>query len=694
MKNFTEIRRIFMSCIVSLLIVSLGYIFICSDNTTVKAHRAADTGHPDAKIYCNATIDDDFAPDSIIVVLDRNISGVNKYHDPDYFGNFEKAYIKDLTHVDNAASYVDEDFRQILEIGLTVSSKEYVLSVIDDLEHVEGVVSAEPNYIGQSGAVPSTSTNYENQWGVDGEPGVTGIHAREAWDFTTGSSSVRVGVIDTGIRAHVDLLPNLAPGVDYTGSGSTDDVLGHGTHVASVIGAAGLNSGSVVGVSPNVTLVPFRVGVGISYGEHGWTVDGCISAINYATSKYGTSEQIDIINFSGWNFAYSNAFKTAIENYLGLFVCIAGNGDGADIDEVPNYPGSYDCDNQITVGAISKNGAVSAASNIGAQSVDIFAPGEDILGATSFIDTSSVSSYKTDSGTSMAAPHVAGTAALLLSVNPQLTATQLKAAIMNNADHASQLAGKCVTGGRLNAFAAVSSVAYQYTESDGNICIDGLRSNIKPNLTGSITVPETINGYPVTEIGTEAFSGLSVQNVVVGSNTEYIGSRAFQNCSQLTSLYLLRPSSLGITGVSDTAFSNCPGLSAICLESAGSLPGYKSSADWSAYKSIITLNGLPPGWTDYDIFSAYDNFVLTTTSSPYPYSFAIRFEIGGTYTLEYFLRSPGAIRVYAFDTDTELIYSFSDNTGYIYETIVLAENTYYLFEIDAGHEGYFGFGIY
>lgn len=162
----------------------------------------------ETKIYSNATLEAEFDDSSVIVIMDKNTGGINKSHNKIFFGDFDIEHIKDLSTItgDARSKGIDESrFNQILQIQLPVASKENVLKVIKQLEQVEGIKCVEPNYIGQVGLVPPNTTNYNNQWGVDGISGTLGIQAREAWDFTTGSQNVRVGIIDTGIANHVDL---------------------------------------------------------------------------------------------------------------------------------------------------------------------------------------------------------------------------------------------------------------------------------------------------------------------------------------------------------------------------------------------------------------------------------------------------------------------------------------------------------
>ena len=160
------------------------------------------------------TIDQDFDGSSVLVVMDRSVGGINIQHDERFFGDFEKEYVKDLTVIElddkgELPELLDaENFHQILLIKLPRDSKENILNVIHQLEKIGGIKYAGPNFF----LYPDTTPNdpgFGSQWGLGPAPG---IQAPAAWDITTGSSSVRVGIIDTGIASHPDLNANLVAG--------------------------------------------------------------------------------------------------------------------------------------------------------------------------------------------------------------------------------------------------------------------------------------------------------------------------------------------------------------------------------------------------------------------------------------------------------------------------------------------------
>ncbi|MEZ2227324.1 MAG: S8 family serine peptidase [Microcoleus sp.] len=307
-------------------------------------------------------------------------------------------------------------------------------------------------------------------WGLN-NTGQTGgrfdadIDAPEAWDIQKGSKNVVVAVVDTGVDYnHQDLAANIwrntgeiaGDGIDNDRNGYIDDVRGynfinnnnnptdiasHGTHVAGTIGAVGNNNIGVVGVSQNVSIMPLMVFKIYPDGKLLASTDALVKAINYATQKGAK-----VINASYGGPSFSQAEKDAIAdaNKKGvLFVAAAGN-DAKNNDTVAHYPSNYDLPNIIAVAATTDSDLVAFFSNYGNNSVDLGAPGQNIL------STIPGNQYGFKSGTSMAAPHVAGAAALLLAQNPSLSVTQLKNILMRTTDPLTSLIGATVSGGRLN----------------------------------------------------------------------------------------------------------------------------------------------------------------------------------------------------------------------------------------------------
>lgn len=361
-----------------------------------------------------------------------------------------------------------------------------VAEAVRDLERDPGVLYAEPNAPRVAFATPDDRF-FGVQWGLRntgqlarpsassttpgpaGTPGAD-IDATLAWDVTTGSRDVVVGVIDSGAdTAHPDLAANLwrNPGESGTGqatngrdddaNGFVDDVNGwdffendaqpldaegHGTHVAGTIGAQGGNSIGVTGVAQSGSLMVLR-----ALGADGsGTVADVLTAYAYA-ARNGAR----IVNLSLGGGTGSRTERDALTAASGvLFVAASGN-DGADNDAVGRFPCNYELVNVVCVGASDRNDARAGFSNYGARTVDLVAPGVEIA------STFPGDRYTYMSGTSMAAPHVSGVAALVLSRAPGLTVPQLRNALLSSVDVLPALQPVTVTGGRVNAARAVQA---------------------------------------------------------------------------------------------------------------------------------------------------------------------------------------------------------------------------------------------
>lgn len=409
------------------------------------------------KIYCNATLDDDFAEDRILVVLNDKVSSNSKKYSNSDFLRYDCERVNELTN-----SSLNKNNKQVLCLNLKSSSKENVLKTIDKLMKRDDVLYAGVDYkISAATTIPNDyNPSAYVQWAIDD------ISLPQAWDFTTGSSKIKVGILDTGIEGiHPDLQASILKEMcrDFT---TGEEVLdpepidaregGHGTQVAGIIGAIGNNGPEAisthVGINWNVGLISLRILDKTGHGYSSWLA----KAIQYASES-----NIPVLNLSaGWytnSSMYDFALETVIKSYDGLLVCAATNQGRNNDGDNPAYPASFTLDNIISVGAIDKNINLWENSNYGAKSVDLFAPGKDVH------TTAPNRTYAEMSATSIATPHVSGVAALLLSINPSLSATELKEAILNTVDipninGVNPLQGYCVTNGKLNAYKAVKYV--------------------------------------------------------------------------------------------------------------------------------------------------------------------------------------------------------------------------------------------
>jgi subtilisin family serine protease len=338
------------------------------------------------------------------------------------------------------------------------------------------VLFAEPNYIYTTGAT-ATDPYFTNGslWGMQGG---NGSNAAAAWAAgQTGSSNVYVGIIDEGIQYnHPDLQGQVwvnpfdaADGVDNDGNGYVDDINGwdfdandntiydggtrgslddHGTHVSGTIGGKANNGQGVVGVNWNVKLIS-----GKFLGRRGGSLAAAVKAVDYFTDlKTRHGMNIVATNNSWGGGGYSQALYDAISraNSAGiLFVAAAGNS-GTNNDTTASYPSNYDLPNVIAVAAIDVNGGLASFSQYGKVTVDIGAPGVAVYSTTAY------NLYSSYNGTSMATPHVTGAVALYAAAKPGATAAQIKNAILSSAVPTASLTNKTSTGGRLDAFAALS----------------------------------------------------------------------------------------------------------------------------------------------------------------------------------------------------------------------------------------------
>jgi thermitase len=351
---------------------------------------------------------------------------------------------------------------------LDIEDGSSVGEAVSALEDRPEVAYAEPNFVYGSTAIPDDPL-FPFLWGLDntgqsdGTPDAD-VDAPEAWEETTGSASVAVAVVDTGVATgHADLDQNLwtnpgeeANGVDDDGNGlvddlggwdwvgddgSPDDPHGHGTHVAGTIGAEGNNGKGVTGVSWDVSLMPLRVLADDGYGT---------SADVAAAFAYAGAKDAAVVNASLSGSGLSLSVRNAIAGAPGtLFVVAAGNGGedsiGDDNDSTPQYPCNYRHANLICVAATTRSDVLAGFSNFGSDSVDLAAPGVGIRSTYP-----KAGGYRDLSGTSMATPHVAGGAALLAAARPGATVAELRALLLNGVDPKPSLAGRVVTGGRLN----------------------------------------------------------------------------------------------------------------------------------------------------------------------------------------------------------------------------------------------------
>ena len=395
-----------------------------------------------------------FLTNSIIVISDNSIG-----YDVNDFNDIKAKRIKHLSNRLETKTVKEKNVssEQIYEINFEGKDKNDVLDVIDIISKRKDIIYVGPNYI------------YDTYYAIPNDPyfslnssAYSLVSLQSAWDISTGSSNVKVGIIDSGINPHyTDLIAHYDHSLSQTfsedGITANIDNLGHGTSVASVLGATNNNSHGTTGICWDLKIVSLKV----ANADGTFTTASVASAINYANNN-----SIPIINMS-IGFHYDLAIKTAIDNYYGLVVCAAGN-EGRNIDSFYScYPASFDCDNILSVGSCSNYDTISGFSNVSAEHVDVFAPGENIAAVYPCMGCQSDNHISQNlhkcSGTSYSSPFVAGIAALLLSKYPYLSANDIKNTIVNNVDESQNYSYLCTSGGRVNAYKALMNPYHSHS---------------------------------------------------------------------------------------------------------------------------------------------------------------------------------------------------------------------------------------
>lgn len=358
-----------------------------------------------------------------------------------------------------------------------------VEQAVAELRARPDVEYAEPNFIVRKVVLPN-DTYFSQQWAL------TKIAAESAWDHQTGSSGVVVAVLDSGVDyAHPDLVANLwhnpgefggVAGSDDDGNGVVDDIYGvsyngaaisgdplddddadaHGTAVSGIIGAVGNNGEGIAGVAWSVRLMAVK----FLHGPAGvGDVADAIKGVDYAIA-----EGAKIINMSFGADEYSQFLEDAIERADAagvLVVSAAGNGIeqppdsgnfvAVDLDVTAVSPAGLKVANNITVAASTSSDGLWTQSNYGEATVDLAAPGGSLV-ITTVSPITGLGNYANLLGTSIAAPHVSGIAALIWSEFPALSHYEVKARILNSVEPFAAFTATTITGGRANAYKALT----------------------------------------------------------------------------------------------------------------------------------------------------------------------------------------------------------------------------------------------
>jgi thermitase len=423
-----------------------------------------------------------------LVLSSALVSGIvfakQKKHEPDFIPG---QYVVELRHP--LASFETNALERALGGRIIMQVRDNMVVVQRDsreakskaLRALQGnaiIKIADPNWIMRTSKTPN-DPEFGKLWGLSNDGGIDAhggrgvkgvdIGAVKAWDKTTGSKSVVVGIIDTGVDFKIpDLADNAwtnekeahgLTGVDDDANGYVDDIhgynfadekgdstddQGHGSHCAGTIGARGDDGAGVAGVNWYVSIMAVKFLDSNGSGS----LANAIRAIDYARKN---GAQVLSNSWGGGTFAQT-LFDAITETQKAgeLFVAAAGN-DGADSDANPAYPASYKIDNIISVAALDMRGELASFSNYGATTVHLAAPGVNV-----YSTAPAPLNFQFMSGTSMATPHVAGAAALLLAAEPHLTYGELKQRLMSGARPLHTLKGKTISGGMLDVSYALS----------------------------------------------------------------------------------------------------------------------------------------------------------------------------------------------------------------------------------------------
>jgi len=331
--------------------------------------------------------------------------------------------------------------REVQQLGVKVLKvpSGRVMDMVKAFQGSGQVDFAEPNYLANAILTPN-DPSFSSQWGM------TKILAPGAWDNTLGLNTVKIAILDTGIdNNHEDLAAKIVATNNFTSSTTSDDLYGHGTHVAGIAAAISNNAKGVAGVGFNCALMSGKVLKDDGYGTYDWIASGLCWAADSGAK---------VINMSLGGGGASTTLENAVNYAWGkgsVVVAAAGNSNTT----AASYPAYYT--NCIAVGATDNADNRASFSNYGSW-VDVAAPGVGIYSTLpNHSNSIGALNYGSLNGTSMACPHVAGLAALVFASRPGATNASVRARIEQTCD---PLSGGWVAKGRVNAYRAVTRTQY------------------------------------------------------------------------------------------------------------------------------------------------------------------------------------------------------------------------------------------
>jgi len=430
---------------------------------------------------------------------------------------------KVMEALSGAEATEDEEISQIRvkKIKVPPAALEKVKAALEKNPHVNFV---EHNSLARGGTLPNDPT-YASQWHLPK------ISAPQAWDISTGSVSVDIAIIDSGVDpAHPDLAGKLIPGYNFLlGNTDTHDVLGHGTAVAGTAGAITNNTKGVAGVAWQNQIMPLVVLDATDYASY----SNIAQAITYA-ADHG----VRIINVSIGGSSSSSTLQNAVTyawNKGSLVFVSAMNFN----TNIPYYPAA--CTNAIAVASTTSADAKASFSNYGTW-ITLSAPGEYIY------TTNNGGGYGAWNGTSFSSPMTAGLAALILSVNPMLSNAQVLDILKENADDLGSVGFDTSFGyGRINAYKSLAAAQIAIPQSDTtapavSISSPSSGSTIKGLTTVSVSASDNvgvtkvdlfINGALFTADVTSPFS-FAWDTTTVSDGTYTLTASAYDEAGNMT----------------------------------------------------------------------------------------------------------------------------------------------------------------
>lgn len=407
----------------------------------------------------------------------------------------------------------------LITIHLPTATLDSTAEAIEALKKVPEVVGlAEPDGVGFGSGLPN-DPSLGQQWGLrnTGQSGGTAgvdVDAVEFWDVMKTAPGVNIAVLDSGLNfTHPDLQGTGwtnpgeigGDGIDNDGNGRIDDVrgwdfvngdndpaddLGHGSNVSGIIAANPNNAVGISGLVGGAKIIPCKV----LNSDNSGTTSNLIVGVSYAR-KLGAP----VFNLSLQNYPASSTLSSEFDlcNTAGIVLVVCAGNQGVNNDTTPNYPSCFPQANIIAVGNHDRTDVRWSGdfnpSNFGKASVDLFAPGREILGPVLGTE------YAYYTGTSQATPFVAAVAAAIKYANPAWKAPQIKSCLLGSVVKKNAYSGSCVSGGRLNAFAAISSAIGQSPASDA----DG---------DGSGNLAEYLSGTPIDDAARQPVVSSSVRD--------------------------------------------------------------------------------------------------------------------------------------------------------------------------------------